>query len=169
MTSRREQLGPACWRGPGFDWEQGQARADTTAAQDVDPPLICARRLAGEGGFTVVLGAIGIAILLLIFAGTANLVLDEYAKGALRTAVDEAAQAGATAGGSITACETEAAQVRSNLVRGPFSAGVSITCAADGTLMVAVAKGALPSLLPPVPSLHVSVTGVSVIEEAPAQ
>jgi hypothetical protein len=122
-----------------------------------------------EGGFVVVLGAIGIAILLLLFAGSANLVLDEYAKGALRTAVDEAAQAGATAGGSVAACETEAARVRASLVRGPFSAGVNITCEAEGPLMVAVARGDFPSLVPPVPRLYVSVTGVSVIEGAPAQ
>ena len=122
-----------------------------------------------ERGSTIVLGALGIAILLIIFVGGANLVLDEYAKGAVRTAVDEAAQAGATAGGSVAACETEAEQVRGNLIRGEYGADVTITCQVASGLMLATASGDLPSLVPPVPRVHVSVTGVSVIEEAPAQ
>lgn len=109
------------------------------------------------------------AVLLLVLAGATNLVLDEYAKGALRTAVDEAAYAGATAGGSVVACQAEAAQVRSSLVRGTFGSDVQIHCQPVGALMVAVAQGELPSLLPAVPRLRVSVSGASVIERAPAQ
>jgi hypothetical protein len=39
-------------------------------------------------------------MLMLLFVAALNFVLDEYAKGALHAAVDDAAQAGATAGGS---------------------------------------------------------------------
>jgi hypothetical protein len=117
----------------------------------------------------VVTGVVAIAILMVVFVGAANFVLDEYAKGALRTAVDEAAQAGATSGGSLSACLAEASQVRGDLLPGPFGAGVSVTCRVDGTEMLASAAGVLPSLVPEVPRVHVSVVGLSVIEEAPHQ
>jgi hypothetical protein len=122
-----------------------------------------------ETGSAVVPGALAIAILLVVFIGALNFVLDEYAKGAIRTAVDEAAQAGATAGGSLSACQAEVTQVRGNLLPGPFGNGVSVTCAQQGDEMLSSATGALPSLLPLVPAIHVSLVGISIITEAPAQ
>ena len=118
----------------------------------------------------MIVGVVAITLLLLLFAGATNIVLDEYAKGALRTAVDEAAQAGAAAGGSSLACEREAAQVRGALLRGDFGAGVSVTCGTNGDgLMVATASGSLPSLLPVVPAIRVAVSGFSVVQAPPAQ
>ena len=118
----------------------------------------------------MVVGAAGIAFLLVIFAGCTNFILDEYAKGALRTAVDEAAQAGAAAGGSLQACQAEAEQVQRGLLHGSFGADVTITCQViAGGLMLATASGDLPSLVPAVPRLQVSVSGLSVVQGAPAQ
>jgi hypothetical protein len=122
-----------------------------------------------ESGSAVVPGALAIAILMVLLIGALNFVLDEYAKGAVRTAVDEAAQAGATAGGSPSACQAEAKQVEGNLLPGPFGGGVSVTCSEEGDEMVASAAGALPSLLPLVPTVHVSLIGLSIIAEAPTQ
>ena len=122
-----------------------------------------------ERGSTVVVGVVAIAILLVIFIGALNFVLDEYAKGAVRTAVDEAAQAGAAAGGDVSACEAEAKRVRTSLLPGPFGDDVSVTCTAEGDEMVASAGGDLPSLIPPVPRVRVSLVGVSTISEAPTQ
>lgn len=106
---------------------------------------------------------------MVIFVAALNFVLDEYAKGAVRTAVDEAAQAGADSGGSAAVCEAEAQQVRQSLLSGPFGSRVSVTCSAAGSEMVASAVGSLPSLLPVVPKVHVSLVGVAVISEAPTQ
>ncbi len=117
----------------------------------------------------MVAGTLAILILMVIFVGALNFVLDEYAKGAVRTAVDEAATAGATAGGSLSACQAEAKQVQGSLLRGPFGSGVSVICREEGDEMMASAGGALPSLLPLVPAVHVSVVGVSIIAEAPTQ
>jgi hypothetical protein len=117
----------------------------------------------------VVPGVVAIAILIVVLVAALNFILDEYAKGAIRTAVDEAAQAGATAGGSQSACQSEARQVRGNLLPGPFGNGISLTCTQDGEEMVASASGAFPSLLPLVPAVHVSLVGISIITEAPAQ
>lgn len=124
-----------------------------------------------DQGSTVAVGAVGIALLMLSFVGAANMVVDEYAKGALRTAVDEAAQVGAAVGGpgAIAACLQESAAVRASLMRGPLGAGVAVTCQVEGDLMVATATGSLPSLLPVLPRFSLSVTGVSVMTAAPAQ
>jgi hypothetical protein len=122
-----------------------------------------------EAGSAVVAGTLAILILMVIFVGALNFVLDEYAKGAVRTAVDEAATAGATAGGSLSACQAEAKQVQGALLRGPFGNGVSVICREVGDVMMASAGGALPSLLPLVPTVRVSVVGVSIIAEAPTQ
>jgi hypothetical protein len=104
-----------------------------------------------------------------MFVGALNFVLDEYAKGALRTAVDEASQSGATSGGSLGACEAQVAQVRADLLPGPFGAGVQISCAIEGDEVLAVASGSLPSLVPLVPRVHVSIAGLALVEKAPVQ
>ncbi len=106
---------------------------------------------------------------MVVFIGALNFVLDEYAKGAVRTAVDEAAQSGASAGGSLPACEAEAARVRAALLRGIFTSDVTINCSQVGDEVVATAAGELPSLLPPVPKVSVSMVGISLITEVPAQ
>jgi hypothetical protein len=107
--------------------------------------------------------------LTLLFVGATNLVVDEYAKGAVRTAVDEAAQAGAAWGGSLSACQAEAAQVRKDLLPGPFGAGVEVTCRLDGDEVVATGMGYLPSLVPTVPRVYVSIEGLSVVQGVPPQ
>jgi hypothetical protein len=104
-----------------------------------------------------------------IFVGALNFVLDEYAKGAVRTAVDEASQTGGTSGGSVGACEAQAAQVRAELLPGPFGAGVQISCSVDGDEVLASASGSLPSLVPLVPQVHVSIVGFALVEKGPAQ
>jgi hypothetical protein len=114
-------------------------------------------------------GVVGIAILVLIFVGALNLIVDEYAKGAVRTAVDEAAQAGAASGGSLTVCQAEAAQVRANLLPGPFGRGIQVTCSLQGDEVVAAAAGYLPTLVPPVPRVHISVEGLSLLPTVPGR
>jgi hypothetical protein len=116
-----------------------------------------------------VVGIVAIAILTLIFVGALNLVVDEYAKGAVRTAVDEAAQAGAASGGSLSVCQAEAAQVRGNLLPGPFGHGIRVTCSLEGDEVVATAVGYLPTLAPPVPRVRISVVGLSLLPAGPGQ
>jgi hypothetical protein len=110
------------------------------------------------------------AITLVVFVGGANLIVDEYSRGVLRTAVDEAARAGSqegAAGGAQAACEAKAAEVMRNLLAGPIGKGVTISCALHGSTVVATAAGRLPGWLPPVPSWSVHATGVSQLERNP--
>jgi hypothetical protein len=126
-------------------------------------------RRSSDAGSAVVTGVIGIVLLLVVFIGALSVVVDEYAKGALRTAVDEGAQAGAAAGGSVTSCETKARQVGDNLLRGPLAGAAAVSCHIEGDEMVASFAGTVHGFSPPVPPVRISVTGFSVIEEVPAQ
>jgi hypothetical protein len=126
-------------------------------------------RRCSEAGSAVVTGVIGIVVLLVAFIGALSVVVDEYAKGALRTAVDEAAQAGATAGGSVTSCELKASQVGTDLLAGQFRAGAVVNCRVEGDEMVASFAGVMHGFSPPVPPVYISVSGASVIEQVPAQ
>jgi len=113
-----------------------------------------------------VVGVIAIAVLLVSFVGATNVVLDEYATGALRTAVDDAAQAGAAAGGSLSACYAEGDQVRQELLPGPYGDGVRFACTLAPGEVVASASGYLPSFVPEVPRQEVVVQGLSLIDVA---
>ena len=110
---------------------------------------------------------IGVAVL--FFA--ANLIVDSYGKGALRTAVDEAAQAGAlqgAPGGAVAACQAKESEVMSGLLSGPFGAQVHLGCAISGDQLVATAQGSLPGWLPPVPAVSVHILGTSTLESNPS-
>ncbi len=117
----------------------------------------------------MVTGMIGTIFLLVVFVGAVSVVLDEYAQGALRTAVDEAAQAGAAAGGSVATCVRKGEQVGTGLWPGPGGVGVTVTCHVEGDEMVASVAGIMHGFSPPVPPVYISVSGSSVIEEVPAQ
>jgi len=114
-------------------------------------------------------GVLAVALLTVMFAGALNVVVDEYCKGALRTAVDEAAQAGADNGGSLSSCQSSAKRVMGGLLPGRFGSEVRITCSLQGHEVVATASGHLSSFVPPVPALPVSITGYSVLNPVPGQ
>ncbi len=116
-----------------------------------------------DAGSAVVVGLLALLVLVAVLLGAFNMVLDEYAKGALRTAVDEGSQAGAVAG-STMACTQAAQRARLGLLPGEFGSQVRVRCTRQGGLMEAVAVGRLPSFLPALPGLQVRLVGVSVLE-----
>ena len=111
------------------------------------------------------------AITLVVFMVAINLIVDEYGKGAIRTAVDEAAQAGSlqgAAGGPIAACQAKASQVMSGLLNGPFGHDITITCGINANgQVVATANGTLPAWLRLVPTDPIHVIGSAHIETNP--
>jgi hypothetical protein len=116
-----------------------------------------------EHGSAVLPGVLALLILIALVVGALNVVLDEYAKGALRSAVDEGAQAGATSG-SATLCAQTARQARRGLLPGPYASRTVITCRVAGAFMQASATAHLPSLLPMVPAVTVHLIGLSAME-----
>jgi len=77
-------------------------------------------------------------VVLVLVVQILNVVVFTYGKGTVRTALDEAARAGATSG-SLAVCEATAGQVMGELLGGSLGAEVDITCSDTGTSIVASA------------------------------
>jgi hypothetical protein len=98
---------------------------------------------------------VGVSLLFLVLF--ANLLVDLYARGAIRDALDEGVRAAAPAGTDPGVCEARAREVLEGLLRGPLGDDVRVACAVEGSTMVATADATLPSWLPAfVPSWSVS-------------
>jgi len=101
----------------------------------------------GENGFTTIQYVIAVAWSLVLLVLIANLLVDLYARGAVRDALDDGVRAGAPVGASVAACEQRAHEVVTGLVRGPLLNTV-VHCREDGDFVVADAQVILRSWLP---------------------
>jgi hypothetical protein len=101
-----------------------------------------------ERGFATVqyVATVGLSLLLLVLF--ANLLVDLYARGAIRDALDEGVRAAAARGATIDECEARAAEVLTGLLHGPIGDDVRVRCETEGASVVARAEGSLPSWLP---------------------
>jgi hypothetical protein len=107
-----------------------------------------------ESGFTTIQYVIAVAWSLVLLVLVANLLVDLYARGAVRDALDDGVRAAAPAGASVLACEQRAHEVVTGLVRGPLLRTV-VHCRDDGAFVVADAQVTLRSWLPMlVPDWH---------------
>jgi hypothetical protein len=92
------------------------------------------------------------ALTLLVFVALANLVVDLYARGVVRAAVDEGARAGAPIDSSAVECEQRARQVLHNLLGGRLGRDVRVECHdAQGRMnagAVVVLHGWIPGVVP---------------------
>jgi hypothetical protein len=108
------------------------------------------------------------ALSLFVFVMLANFVVDLYARGAIRAAVDEGARAGAPVDASIGECERRANDALDDLLGGAMRAGVHVDCAESFGTVRARADAVLASWLPGfVPDWWFSLTGTAVKERDP--
>lgn len=75
---------------------------------------------------------------LVLFVVLANLVVVQYGRGAIRSALEQGARAGTVGGAS--ACEDIAYGVVADLLGGAMSDDMSIDCEGEGAAVVAVAS-----------------------------
>jgi hypothetical protein len=120
-----------------------------------------ARRPAHRaGGFVTTQFVLAVALSLLLFVVACNAVVYQYARGVVRSALDEGVRSGSRATGSAGACQAAAEAVRRSLLGGPIGAHVELRCAVVDGQVRANAAGYLPSWLPGVPDwpidLHAS-------------
>jgi hypothetical protein len=101
----------------------------------------------GERGFTTIQYVIAVTWSLVLLVLVANLLVDLYARGAVRDALDDGVRAAAPVGSTIAACEARAREVVSGLVRGPLLEA-DLHCQDDGAFVVADAQVTLRSWLP---------------------
>ena len=100
---------------------------------------------------------------LILFLALANLVVVQYGKGAVRSALEQGARAGSTAGG-VAACEDTIQQVVDDLLGGRMSDGLVSQCAVSGQSIVASASVSFESWTPLTPDFSFSLSSTAVIE-----
>lgn len=105
------------------------------------------RPASSSGGFATIQYVIAVAWSLVLLVLVANLLVDLYARGAVRDALDDGVRAGAPVGSSVTACEERAREVVTGLVRGPLLE-THVRCEYAGAFVVADARVTLRSWLP---------------------
>ena len=81
---------------------------------------------------------VGLSLIFLVLF--ANLLVDLYARGAVRDALDEGVRAAAPAGTDARVCEARADEVLDGLLRGRLGDDIRVECGPDGSTMVARAK-----------------------------
>lgn len=100
-----------------------------------------------ERGFTTIQYVIAVAWSLVLLVLVANLMVDLYARGAVRDALDDGVRAGVPRSASAAACEARAREVVTGLVRGPLIEA-RVRCEQSGAFMTAEADVSLRSWLP---------------------
>lgn len=102
------------------------------------------------------------ALGLLLFLAVANLVVVQYGRGALRSALEQGARAGTVRGAD--ACAETAVSVVDQLLSGAMSDGLEITCAIEGGSIRADGRAEFVSWTPLAERFPVHITVNAVLE-----
>ena len=113
-------------------------------------------------GVTSVQFLLASALGLLLFLAVANVVVVQYGRGALRSALEQGARAG-TVGGSV-ACEEIAGHVIYQLLGGAMSEDLEIGCAVVGGAVRADGRGEFDSWTPLTGGFPVDISVTAVLE-----
>ncbi|CAN5851756.1 hypothetical protein BH23ACT4_BH23ACT4_06560 [soil metagenome] len=104
------------------------------------------RRLS-ERGFTSLQFLIASSLALVVFAVLANMVVVQYSRGAMRSALDQGARAGSIAG-TEEACEDRVSQVLAELLGGSIGESASFDCLVAGPVIRATGELVVSSWTP---------------------
>ncbi|HZD24208.1 MAG TPA: hypothetical protein VE569_12530 [Acidimicrobiia bacterium] len=102
------------------------------------------------------------ALAFLLFLALANLVVVQYGKGAVRSALEQGARAGSV--GGVVACEDTARLVIADLLGGRMSDDLELWCGLEGGAVVAQAVATFESWTPFAPDFSFSMTSRAVAE-----
>jgi len=102
------------------------------------------------------------ALALFLFVALANVVVVQYGRGAIRSALEQGARAGSI--GGVSVCEDTALVVVEDLLGGRMSDDLALTCSVDGSAMVAVATVTFESWTPLTPDFSFTLTSRAVAE-----
>jgi hypothetical protein len=104
-----------------------------------------------ERGFVTVQFVAATALSLVFLLVVANLLVNLYARGVVREALDEGVRAAAPIDARDGACEARAGEVLDNLLRGPIGDRIDVACQLVGGRAQATADVSLPTWLPGLP------------------
>lgn len=116
---------------------------------------------------TTVQYVLATAVTLVVFVMLANVVVDLYARGAVRAAVDEAARAGARVDATPAECAARADDVLAGLVGARLRSGIAVACSETSSTVNARADVRLAGWLAFVPDWSFSIIGTAVKERSP--
>ena len=120
------------------------------------------RRLS-EAGISSVQFLLASALGLVLFLLFANLVVVQYGRGAIQSALDQGARAGSVAQ-SVAACEERAGDVIAQLLGGAMGDSVALECHMSGGLVVASGWAVFESWTPLAADFAVSLESAAVVE-----
>ena len=126
--------------------------------------LLPAQRPGRAGGFVTTQFVLAVALSLLLFVMLCNAIVYQYGRGVVRAALDEGVRSASRAGGTVSACEDAAEEVRHTLLGGPVGSHVAIRCGLVADTVQATATGYLPSWLPLVPDWSIDLAASAVKE-----
>lgn len=121
-----------------------------------------ADRPAGDRGVSSVQFVLASALALILFVALANVVVFQYGRGALRSALEQGARAGSV--GGEAACEATAAMVVADLLGGRMSDGLVVDCSTSGADVEARGTATFSSWTPLMPDLDVALVARAVAE-----
>ena len=121
-----------------------------------------ADRGVADRGVSSVQFVLASALALVLFLALANLVVVQYGKGAVRSALEQGVRAGST--GGPVACEDTALEVIEDLLGGRMSEGLALQCGESGNSVVAWASASFQSWTPLTPDFTFSISSSAVIE-----
>ena len=106
------------------------------------------------------------ALGLFLFVAVCNLVVVQYGRGALQSALEQGVRAGSI-GGDASACADRAEDVLNQLLGGRMSDDLVIGCRIAGSGIVASGAGTFPSWTPLASDFSVDLSSEAVIEPPP--
>ncbi len=127
-------------------------------------------RRGRESGFATVQWVIMITFAMGLLVMITNVVAMQYARGAIRAAVDEGSRFGSVLGRDEVDCETRAMNMlrgEGGLLRGSIGDDVDVDCVVDGELLRATATGTFDWWAGGIGPFPYTIEGEAVIEEAP--
>jgi hypothetical protein len=122
---------------------------------------------ADDRGFATATAVLAIGFGLLALVALVNFVVYQYGRGAVRSAIDQAARTGSRASASEATCEARANEALDTLLGGPMGDNITITCTDDGQHVTATATGTFEGWLPIVPDWSWTIEATATKEQTP--
>ena len=122
-----------------------------------------ADRGLADAGVTSVQFLLASVLALVMFVALANVVVVQYARGSLRSALDQGVRAGAVHR-ATEVCEERIEAVLADLLAGEVGNTIDYVCALDGDLMTATASAVVQSWTPLTGDYSVILTAQAAME-----
>ena len=119
-----------------------------------------------QRGVTSVQFVLASGLGLLLFLALANVVVVQYGRGAIRSALDQAVRVAAVTG-SVSECEARIDEVLGQLLGGAMGDSVVTECSISGQIATATGYGIFDSWTPISPDFSVSLSASAVVEASP--